>query len=107
MRVPNHFPLFVLAGGLPLTALLLTPHQPQQAGPVRKLVLVIHGGEADLPEELMKDLGGKNPVTRERVREYKKVLEESLTKGYALLGDCPRIRVWFPIAPAESPFYYF
>jgi beta-aspartyl-peptidase (threonine type) len=84
MRVPN-FPLFVLAGGLPLTALLLVPHQPQQAGPVRKLVLVIHGGEADLPEELMKDLEAKNPVTRERVKEYKEVLKESLTKGYALL----------------------
>jgi len=76
---------------------------PDWKGAWARFVVRGLGGQPSFDQTKPWGFGQQAPLTE----EYKKVLEESLTKGYALLGDCPRIRVWFPIAPAESPFYYF
>ncbi len=76
MGVPTRFLLLFLVAILPLTAWMLADaEQPPPAQPVRKLVLVIHGGEGDLPEK----------VSPELEKKHKEVLEEALQKGYAHL----------------------
>src|SRR5262249_33787311 len=58
---------------LPLAAWMLAG--AEQAQPAHKLVLVIHGGEGDLPEK----------VSPELEKKHKDVLEEALRRGYAFL----------------------
>jgi beta-aspartyl-peptidase (threonine type) len=67
---------FLLLVSLPFWALILADaRQPPPAKAARKLVLVIHGGEGDLPEK----------VTPEIEKKHKEVLEEALRQGYARL----------------------
>jgi beta-aspartyl-peptidase (threonine type) len=64
--------------GLPLLAwTLVDGKRASSARPARKLVLVIHGGEGDLPEK----------VSPELEKKHKEVLEEALRRGYARLKD--------------------
>jgi len=68
--------LLSLAAILPLVAWTWADAEPPpQAKPARKLVLVLHGGEGDLPEK----------VTPEIEKKHKEVLEEALRQGYARL----------------------
>lgn len=70
-----------LAMGLSLSfaAWLLSAAErtPPEAKAARKLVLVIHGGEGDLPEK----------VSPELEKKHKAVLEEALRRGYARLKE--------------------
>jgi beta-aspartyl-peptidase (threonine type) len=76
MGIPKNFLLLSLAASLQLLSWMLADaEQPPQANPARKLVLVIHGGEGDLPEK----------VTPEMEKKHKEVLEEALRQGYARL----------------------
>ncbi len=50
---------------------------PNAPNPARKLVLVIHGGEGDLPEK----------VSPEVEKQHKAVLEQALRRGYARLKE--------------------
>ena len=76
MMVRMRFPLLGLAAVLPLAAWMLAdaePAPPEKAA--RQLVLVIHGGEGDLPVK----------VSPELEKRHKEVLEEALRRGYACL----------------------
>jgi beta-aspartyl-peptidase (threonine type) len=65
-----------LAAILPLIAWMLPSAEKQPpAKPARPLILVIHGGEGDLPEK----------VSPELEKKHKEVLEEALRRGYACL----------------------
>jgi beta-aspartyl-peptidase (threonine type) len=76
MRTRNRHVLLVIAASLPLLVWLLADAgQPPPTKPARKLVLVIHGGEGDLPEK----------VSPESEKKYREVLEEALRQGYARL----------------------
>ncbi|HWG42915.1 MAG TPA: isoaspartyl peptidase/L-asparaginase [Gemmataceae bacterium] len=76
MWVHKRFLLLILAASLPLLAwMLAVAEQPAPAQPARKLVLVIHGGEGDLPAK----------VSPELEKKHKEVLEEALRQGYARL----------------------
>jgi beta-aspartyl-peptidase (threonine type) len=76
MWVRKRFLLLSLAASLPLVVWILAgAGQPPQTPPARKLVLVIHGGEGDLPAK----------VTPELEKKHKEVLEEALRRGYACL----------------------
>src|SRR6185437_1548173 len=78
MWVHKRFLLLILAASLPLLAwMLAVAEQPAPAQPARKLVLVIHGGEGDLPEK----------VSPELEKKHKQVLEEALRRGYARLKE--------------------
>ncbi len=74
MSARNCFLLLLIAASLPLMVLAVAEQAPQ-AKPARKLVLVIHGGEGDLPEK----------VTPEIEKAHKEVLEQALRQGYARL----------------------
>src|SRR5690349_8876418 len=81
MRTRNRSILLAIAASLPLLALLLADAgQPPPAKPARKLVLVIHGGEGDLPEK----------VSPELEKKHKEVLEEALRQGYARLKQAKK-----------------
>src|SRR5579871_5252678 len=70
--------LLCLVAMLPLAAWMLTSAgQQPQAKPARPLVLVVHGGEGDLPEK----------VSPELEKKHKEVLEEALRRGYAKLKE--------------------
>jgi beta-aspartyl-peptidase (threonine type) len=85
LLVAASLPLVMLActQQAPPTTPVLEPKQSeaggnQQAPPAnaaRKLVLVVHGGEGDLPEKMTKELE----------KQHREVLEEALQKGYAKL----------------------
>jgi beta-aspartyl-peptidase (threonine type) len=76
MWVRKRFLLLGLMASLPLGIWMLSgAGQPPQAQPARKLVLVIHGGEGDLPEK----------VSPELEKKCKEVLEDALRRGYACL----------------------
>ncbi len=66
--------MLLVAASLPLVMLAFA-EQPPQVKPARKLVLVVHGGEGDLPEK----------VTPELEKQHREVLEEALRQGYARL----------------------
>jgi beta-aspartyl-peptidase (threonine type) len=71
------FSLLSLAAFLPLAAWMLAGAEQALPPPVRPLVLVVHGGEGDLPEK----------VTPELEKKHKEVLEEALRRGYARLKE--------------------
>ena len=73
MWVRKRFLMLALIASLPLAAWLLADAEQPQAA--HKLVLVIHGGEGDLPEKVPPELEQK----------HKEVLEEALRRGYACL----------------------
>ena len=76
MWVGKRFILLGVVVSLPfLVWMLADAEQAPPEKPARKLVLVIHGGEGDLP--------GK--VSPELEKNQKKVLEEALRRGYARL----------------------
>jgi beta-aspartyl-peptidase (threonine type) len=75
MGVRMRFPLLGLAASLPFMAWMLDGAEP--APPARNLVLVIHGGEGDLPEKM----------TPELEKQHKEVLAEALRRGYAHLKE--------------------
>jgi len=78
MWVRMRFPLLGMAVSLPLIAWMLTAAEPAlRRQPARPLVLVIHGGEGDLPEK----------VSPELEKKHKEVLAEALRRGYARLKD--------------------
>jgi beta-aspartyl-peptidase (threonine type) len=78
MWVRIRFALLSLAAALPLGAWMLSDVEPAlPAQPARPLVLVVHGGEGDLPEK----------VTPELEKQHKEVLEEALRRGYARLKE--------------------
>lgn len=78
MWVRIRFSLLSLAALLPLAAWMLADAEPATpAQPARPLVLVIHGGEGDLPEK----------VSPELEKKHKEVLEEALRRGYACLKE--------------------
>ncbi|MHB1426005.1 MAG: isoaspartyl peptidase/L-asparaginase family protein [Gemmataceae bacterium] len=56
---------------------MLADAEPAPAQPARKLVLVVHGGEGDLPEK----------VSPQLEKKHKDVLEEALRRGYARLKE--------------------
>jgi beta-aspartyl-peptidase (threonine type) len=71
-----------LAGALSLALAAWMLNGAEQAPPppvkaARKLVLVVHGGEGDLPEK----------VSPELEKKHKEVLEEALRRGYARLKE--------------------
>jgi beta-aspartyl-peptidase (threonine type) len=71
------FLLVFLAASLPLLAWMLADGAAPPAQPARKLALIIHGGEGDLPEK----------VPPELEKQCKEVLEEALQRGYARLKE--------------------
>jgi L-asparaginase / beta-aspartyl-peptidase len=75
MWVRIGFALLSLAALLPLAAWMLADAEP--AAPARPLVLVVHGGEGDLPEK----------VSPELEKKHKEVLAEALRRGYACLKE--------------------
>jgi beta-aspartyl-peptidase (threonine type) len=77
MNVGMRFILVSVTASLPLAAWLLADDvkPPPEAKAARKLVLVIHGGEGDLPDN----------VTPEVEKKFTAVLEEALRQGYAKL----------------------
>lgn len=78
MKVWNRLFMAGMAVTLPLIAWMLAdakPAPPEKAA--RKLVLVIHGGEGDLPEKVSPELEAK----------HKEVLAEALRRGYARLKE--------------------
>jgi beta-aspartyl-peptidase (threonine type) len=80
MWVRKRFLLLSMAAGLPLVAWMLADAEqapPAAAQAARKLVLVVHGGEGDLPEK----------VSPELEKKCKEVLEEALRRGYARLKE--------------------
>jgi beta-aspartyl-peptidase (threonine type) len=81
MRVGKRFILLTVAAILPLGMWMLADGEQQQPqakpAPARKLVLVVHGGEGDLPEK----------VSPEIEKKHKEVLEEALRRGYARLKE--------------------
>jgi beta-aspartyl-peptidase (threonine type) len=74
MWVRTRFALLSLAAVLPLGVWMLADAEPPPPA-ARKLVLVIHGGEGDLPEKMTPELETK----------HKEVLAEALRRGYARL----------------------
>ena len=56
MWTRTRFLLLFFAASLPLLAWMLAGAEPPQAQPARKLVLVLHGGEGDLPEKVSPEL---------------------------------------------------
>jgi beta-aspartyl-peptidase (threonine type) len=76
MQLRKRFLLLGLAALLPLGAWMLADAKPP-APPHRPLVLVVHGGEGDLPEK----------VTPELEKRHKELLEEALQRGYARLKE--------------------
>jgi beta-aspartyl-peptidase (threonine type) len=68
--------VLLVAASLPLVMLACTQQAPP-AKAARKLVLVVHGGEGDLPEK----------VTPELEKQHREVLEEALRQGYARLKE--------------------
>jgi beta-aspartyl-peptidase (threonine type) len=68
------FLLLSLALTLLPTAWMLADAKPQ---PQRKLVLIVHGGEGDLPEKM----------TPELEKKHQEVLAEALRRGYARLKE--------------------
>ncbi len=77
MGVRMRFVLLGLAASLPLVAWMLAGAEPPPAKAARKLVLVVHGGEGDLPEK----------VSPELEKKHKEVLAEALRRGYACLKE--------------------
>ena len=78
MQIRKRFLLLGLAVLLPLGAWMLADARPATAPhPARPLVLIIHGGEGDLPEK----------VTPQLEKQHKEVLEEALRRGYARLKE--------------------
>jgi beta-aspartyl-peptidase (threonine type) len=78
MGIRKRVLLLIAAMILPLGAWLLAGvEQAPPAKAARKLVLVVHGGEGDLPEK----------VSPELEKQHKDVLEEALRRGYARLKD--------------------
>jgi beta-aspartyl-peptidase (threonine type) len=78
MWLRMHFPLLCLAAMPPLAVwMLASAGQQPQAKPARPLVLVVHGGEGDLPEK----------VSPELEKKHKEVLQEALRRGYAKLKE--------------------
>src|SRR5579884_3243518 len=78
MQVRKRFLLLALAAFLPLGAWMLADAEP--AAPARPLVLLVHGGEGDLPEK----------VTPELEQKHREVLEEALRQGYARLKQAKK-----------------
>ncbi len=78
MRIRKGSLLLGMAVSLPLIAWLLTAAEPAlRRQSARPLVLVIHGGEGDLPEK----------VSPELEKKHKEVLAEALQRGYARLKE--------------------
>ncbi len=78
MRIRKGSLLLGMAVSLPLIAWMLTAAEPVlRQQPARPLVLVIHGGEGDLPEK----------VSPELEKKHKEVLAEALRRGYARLKE--------------------
>jgi beta-aspartyl-peptidase (threonine type) len=78
MWVRKRFLFLGLVVLLPLGAWMLADAEPAAAPQAaRPLVLVVHGGEGDLPEK----------VTPELEQKHKEVLEEALRRGYARLKE--------------------
>jgi L-asparaginase / beta-aspartyl-peptidase len=77
MRGRKRFFLLSVLASVPLAAWILPDAKQAPPPPARKLVLVIHGGEGDLPEK----------VSRELERQHKQVLEEALRRGFACLRE--------------------
>ncbi len=76
IRIRNAFPAaWTFAASLPFLVLMLADAEQPREKPARKLVLVIHGGEGDLPEK----------VSPELEKQHQEVLEEALRQGYQRL----------------------
>jgi beta-aspartyl-peptidase (threonine type) len=84
MRVLQRVVLLLAAGALPPAALLTAPARgPAEGAPAGRVVLVVHGGEGDLPARPAPGL----------VREVRQTMEKALRSGYRALerdkGTCP------------------
>jgi L-asparaginase / beta-aspartyl-peptidase len=78
VRIRMRLPFLCLAMTLPMIAWMLADAEPAPPPqPAGKLVLVVHGGEGDLPEK----------VSPELEKKHKEVLAEALRRGYACLKE--------------------
>lgn len=81
MGVRMRFLLLGVVVSLPLVAWMLAETEPvPPAQRARPLVLVIHGGEGDLPEK----------VSPELEKKHREVLEDALRRGYAKLKEAKK-----------------